>query len=146
MACISVASPDLLHPRLGHPNLSKLKKLVHSLSSLFIFNCESCQHGKHAHSSFSSLVNNRAKAPFSLVHSDVWGPSHVNSTLGFSYFFTFIDDFSRCTWLFLMKSGSELFSVFQTFTAEIKSQFGVPIRALRSDNAPEYFSSQFTTL
>jgi len=78
-------------------------------------------------------------------HSDVWGPNRVNSTLGLSYFVTFIDDFSRCTWLFLMKSRFELFSIFQTFTAEIKIQFGVSIRALRSDNAPERFSSQFTT-
>ena len=44
-----------------------------------------------------------------------------------------------------MNSRSELFSIFQTFTAEIKTQFGVSIRALRSDNSPEYFSSQFTT-
>jgi len=38
-----------------------------------------------------------------------------------------------------------LFSAFQTFTAKIKIQFGVSIRALHSDNAPKYFSSQFTT-
>ncbi|XP_052173347.1 ribonuclease II, chloroplastic/mitochondrial isoform X3 [Diospyros lotus] len=145
MACTSAASLNLLHSRLGHSSLSKLKKLVPSLSSLFIFDCESCQRGKHARSSFSSCVNNRVEAPFSLVQSDVWGPSRVNSTHGFSYFVTFIHNFSRCTWLFLMKSRSELFSVFQTFTAEIKTQFEVSIRTLRSDNAHEYFSSQFTT-
>lgn len=44
-----------------------------------------------------------------------------------------------------MKSRFELFSVFQKFIAEIKTQFGVSICALSSDNAPEYFSSQFTT-
>ena len=112
VACTSAASPDLLHYRLGHPSLSKLKKLVPSLSSLSMFNCESCQRGKHARHSFSRWVHNKAEAPFSLVHSDVWGPSRVNSTLGLSFLVTFIADFSRCTWLFLMKSRSKLFFIF----------------------------------
>ena len=78
------------------------------------------------------------------MHSNIWGPTRVDSTLDFSYFVTFIDDFSRCTWLFLIKSRSELFSVFQTFTVEIKTQFGISIRDFCSDNVPKYFSSQFT--
>ena len=42
VACTSITSPELLHHRLGHPSLSKFKKLVPSLSFLSIFNCESC--------------------------------------------------------------------------------------------------------
>ena len=42
-----------------------------------------------------------------------------------------------------MKNFSELFSIFQSFCAEIQTQFGVSVRHLRSDNAPEYMSSQF---
>lgn len=38
-----------------------------------------------------------------------------------------------------------MFSTFQTFTVEIKTQFGVSVCALHSNNTPEYFSSQFTT-
>jgi len=37
---------------------------------------------------------------------------------------TFIDDFSRCTWITLLKDRSELFGVFQMFCSEIKTQFG----------------------
>ncbi|RVW26225.1 Retrovirus-related Pol polyprotein from transposon RE2 [Vitis vinifera] len=40
-------------------------------------------------------LNNRAKSPFELVHTDVWGPCRTASTLGFQYFVTFIDDYSR---------------------------------------------------
>ena len=42
-----------------------------------------------------------------------------------------------------MKNRSELFSIFQTFHAEIQNQFGVSIRTFRSDNAREYLSSPF---
>jgi len=79
-------------------------------------------------------------SPFTLVHSDIWGPSRVKSNLGFQYFVTFIDDFSRCTWLFLMKNCFELFCIFQSFFNEIKNQFGVSIQILRNDNAREYLS------
>lgn len=63
------------------------------------------------------------------------------SNLGFQYFVTFVDDYSRVTWLYLMKNSSELFSVFSNFVIEIQTQFGCTIRLLCSGNALEYFSS-----
>ena len=81
---------------------------------------------------------------FDIVHSDIWGPSRISTTLGFQYFVTFIDDYSRCTWLFLMKNHFDLFPIFQKFYVEIHNQFGVRIKILRSDNAREYLSSSFT--
>ena len=45
-----------------------------------------------------------------------------------------------------MKNRSELFSIFQSFFNEIKNQFSVSIRILRSDNACEYLSQSFTLL
>ena len=65
------------------------------------------------------------------------------SPIGFKYFVTFVDDFSCVTWLYLMKSRSELFSHFTAFCAEIKTQFHVPIQILRSDNAKEYLLEPF---
>ena len=105
--------------------------------------CESCQFAKHHHISSSLRVNKRANAPFALVHSDVWGSCPVTSKTGFRYFVTFVDDYSRMTWLYLMKSRSELFSNFSAFCAEIHTQFNVPIQILRSDNAKEYMSETF---
>ena len=72
-------------------------------------------------------------------------PSRSTSTLRFRYFVTFIDDYCRCTWLFLMKTRVELFSIFQKFHAEICTQFNTYICILRSDNAKEYFSTPFSS-
>ncbi|RVW36296.1 Retrovirus-related Pol polyprotein from transposon RE2 [Vitis vinifera] len=41
--------------------------------------------GKHTRVSFPKRLNNRAKSPFELVHTDVWGPCRTASTLGFQY-------------------------------------------------------------
>lgn len=38
-----------------------------------------------------------------------------------------------------MKERSELYSIFKSFYMEIKTQFIVPVRIFRSNNAPEYY-------
>ena len=44
-----------------------------------------------------------------------------------------------------MKTRVELFSIFQKFHVEIRTQFNTSIRILRSDNAKEYFSTSFSS-
>nr|KYP52187.1 Retrovirus-related Pol polyprotein from transposon TNT 1-94 [Cajanus cajan] len=58
--CASIESPGLIHRRLGHPSLNKLKKMVPHLSRLESLECESCQLGKHVRASFPNSVNTRA--------------------------------------------------------------------------------------
>ncbi|XP_059625117.1 RNA polymerase sigma factor sigA isoform X1 [Cornus florida] len=145
VALQSSLSPFQWHCRLGHPSLQVLQRQVPSLSNLKFLSCEVCQLSKHHHVSFKSRVNNRVSSPFHLVHLDVWGPIKHSSINKFHYFVTFVDDYSRLTWLFMMKDRSELLLIFQKFRKEIKTQFGCPIRILRSDNAKEYSSTPFDT-
>ena len=114
-ACTSTEAHLLIHSRLGYPSLSKFGKLVTHFSSLSSLECESCQLGKHTCVSFPKRLDPRTKSLFELAYTDVWGASRFASTLGFRYFVTFIDDYSQCTWLFLMKTRVELFSIFQKF-------------------------------
>ena len=143
IACSGVTTPFETHCRLDHLSLPLLKKLCPQFSSLLSLDYESCQFAKHHHLSYSPRVNKRASAPFELVHSDVWGPCLVVSPIGFRYFVTFVDDYSRTTWLYLMKNRFELFSHFRAFCDEIHTQFHVYVQNLRSDNAKKYVSKQF---
>ena len=143
VTCSGVTTPFEMHCRLGHLSLPLLKKLCPQFSTLSSLECESCQFAKHHRLHSSPRVNKRASAPFELVHSDVWGPYSVVSPTGFRYFVTFVDDYSRTTWLYIMKNRFELFSYFRTFYAEIHTQFHVNVQSLRSDNAKEYVSKQF---
>ncbi|KAJ9561432.1 hypothetical protein OSB04_006592 [Centaurea solstitialis] len=144
LACSNSSSPLEVHCRLGHPSLHNLKKLCPEFSSLPSLQCESCQFSKHQRIHLSPRVSNkRASSPFELVHSDVWGPCPITSKLGFKYFVTFVNDYSRTTWLYFMKNRSEVFTHFCSLHAEIKTQFKVSIQTLRSDNAKEYLSQTF---
>ena len=117
--------------------------MVSRFSNLSSLECESCQLEKHTHVSFHNRLESYTKSHFELVHTDVWSLSQTTSTLGFRYFVTFIDDFPHCTWLFLMKSRTELFFVLQKFFVEIRNQFHTSICILRSDNALEYLFAPF---
>ena len=111
VSCLAAPSPKLIHDRLGHPNMSKLKKMVPGLSKLQRLECESSQLGRHARSSFPKQTEPQCISPFSTIHLDIWGLTHVIS-FGFRYFVTFIDEHSRCTWVYLMKDRSEILSIF----------------------------------
>ena len=57
---------------------------------------------------------------------------------GFKYFLTIVDDATRATWLFLMKSKSKVKPLFHSFYTMIATQFGLTIKAIRIDNAKEF--------
>ena len=71
--------------------------------------------------------------PLSLIHSDLWGPSPLVSRNGYSYYVTFIDHFSRFTWLYLLKSKGEVLSVFKSFKAMVENLLSCKIKILQSD-------------
>jgi transposase InsO family protein len=68
----------------------------------------------------------------------------MNSYNDYRYFVIFIDDFSRTTWLYLMKNKSEVFSHFQKFSNFIETQFNKKIKILRTDNGTEFINQNFS--
>jgi len=69
-----------------------------------------------------------------LVHIDIWGPFFVPSYSGYRFFLTIVDDYTRFTWLFLMKSKSETRAILTNFLAYVNTHFNIDIQTLRSNN------------
>ena len=59
----------------------------------------------------------------------------------FKYLVLFVDDFSRTSFLYLMKSKSEVPTIFKDFHMHVKTQFRSNIKVLRSDNGSEFMSN-----
>ena len=109
----------LWHLRLGHINLDRIDRLVKSgpLNELKVGTlpvCESCLEGKMTKRPFTGK-RFRAKEPLELIHSDVCGPMNVKARGGYEYYVTFIDDYSRYGYVYLMQRKSETFEKFKEF-------------------------------
>lgn len=134
------------HRRLGHLSFFVLRKMFPNFSySKYKFFCEPCQLPKYCRSIYPISNNNKSTIPFSLVHSDIWGPSSTNSLFEFCYFITFFVDCSRVTWVYLLKHKNDVYAAFQSFHNMVLTQFNAKVKILRSDNGGEYLSYEFTS-
>ena len=57
---------------------------------------------------------------------------------------TFVDDFSRKTWVYFLRHKNETFSYFKKFKALVEHQTGRKIKKLRTDNGLEFVDYEFT--
>ena len=53
---------------------------------------------------------------------------------------TFIDDYTRVSWIYLLKNKSDVSHIFPTFCTMVQNQFGTKIKKICSDNAHDYFN------
>jgi hypothetical protein len=132
------ASIELWHSRLSHVSLPRIQTLVSRglLGLVFSspFDCMPCQLGKQPALPFNNSES-ITSATFDLIHSDVWGPSLIPTVVGSRYFVIFVDDFSRYTWIYLMKNRSEVLTIYRDFAKMIQTQYSKAIKVFRSDNA-----------
>ena len=131
----------LWHRRMGHPSdrvVMMIPTFRNSSSSHNLHKvCEVCPQAKQHRHSFP-LSNSRASSKFELIHYDLWGPYRTLSTCGAQYFLSFVDDYTRGVWVYLLKSKTEVHSVFCSFLALVKQKFGVDVKYARSDNGIEF--------
>jgi hypothetical protein len=68
----------------------------------------------------------------SCFFSDVWGPV-IDSFGNKNYYVSFIDDYSKFTWLYLLRHKSEVFNFFQEFHTLVECMFNRKIITMQTD-------------
>lgn len=68
----------------------------------------------------------KVEKPLELVHTDVCGPIIVSARDGYEYYVTFINDYSRYEYVYLIHCKSETFDKFKEFRVEVEKQLGLP--------------------
>jgi transposase InsO family protein len=100
------------------------------------------------------LKGRTSRTPFqkgTAKQKDHWNSSILtcvaqsSSIRGYVYYVSFIDDYSRKTWIYFLKSKDEVFSKFKEFKALIENLSKRKIKILRSDNGGEYTSKEFVS-
>lgn len=138
----------LWHQILGHMSKKGLEVLLKrdqlpGLQSANLEFCERCLYGKQKRVNFLKDGHNLKEKPLELVHSDVFGPVEVSSLGGAKFFVTFLDDYTRKVWIYLMANKSEVFSKFKVFKALFENQRSHKIKCLKIDNGGEFCSLEF---
>ncbi|XP_022895254.1 uncharacterized protein LOC111409434 [Olea europaea var. sylvestris] len=59
------------------------------------------------------------------------------------YFLTIVDDYTRCTWIYLMHHKLEASTYITTFINLVETQFSLKVKTLRTDNGPEFTMKKF---
>ncbi|GKV33525.1 hypothetical protein SLEP1_g42028 [Rubroshorea leprosula] len=128
-------------------NLSSLqqKKMVNGLPHFDSPSkiCEICMVNKQHRDSFPKDRSWRAKQVLDLVHSDLCGPINPTSNGGKQYFITFVDDYSRKTWVYFLQTKSEALAAFKNFKVLAENEVGRSVKVLRTDRGGEFNSKEF---
>jgi histone deacetylase 1/2 len=139
---LSTRSPSAQwHARLGHPSSSIVQQILSS-NKISVSDkhdesvCDACQKGK-SHQLPYPKSTSVSSALLELIFSDVWGPAPV-SFGRYKYYVSFIDDFSKFTWIYLLKNKSDVFQKFRDFQQHVERLFDRKILAFQSDWGGEY--------
>ena len=130
-------SSEVWHSRLGHPAFPIVRHIVKSRNLPCLAEsksqsvCDSCQRAK-SHQLPYGVSTSVSTVPFELVFSDVWGPAPT-SVGRHEYYVSFIDDFSKYVWIYLLKKKSDVYQVFLNFQNFVERQFQCKIKTMQTD-------------
>ncbi|TYZ61547.1 hypothetical protein PybrP1_003632 [[Pythium] brassicae (nom. inval.)] len=110
--------------------------------------CAGCALAKMTRAPFAYQSGTIVKtaSPFEIVHGDVMGPMNSVSKGGARFVLTFIDDFSRCVFVYLIVLKALVFDRFLEFKRMVETQFGIKVKRIRTDNGTEIVNKRFNAL
>jgi GAG-pre-integrase domain/Integrase core domain len=135
-------SGALWHKRLDHISQQRITRLVQSeiLRPLNMSNlgpCIECAKGKQT--SMCKYTANRMMNVLELIHTDICGSFPTTTRNGHVYFMSFIDDYSRYGYIYLIKEKTQVLDTFKFFKSEVELQLNKRIKGVRSDCGGEYY-------
>ncbi|CAI7757526.1 unnamed protein product, partial [Closterium sp. NIES-53] len=147
----------LWHHRLGHPSLPRLRGMASRVlvSGLPRYvpplplgpapTCVPCAEGRQRAAPHSSEFP-PTKSLLQTLHMDVWGPARVRGQGHERYFLLVVDDYSRYTTVFPLRSKGEVTEVLidwiRVARLQLRERFGsdFPVLRLHSDRGGEFSS------
>ncbi|KAJ9552305.1 hypothetical protein OSB04_016350 [Centaurea solstitialis] len=134
----SVSESSLWHRRMCHMNFKNMNLLVKNNLVRGLpakeFSCDdhcvACLKGKQHKSSHRSKEVNTISSPLHLLHMDLFGPTNVMSIGKKSYRLVIVDDYSRFTWVYLLRTKDETSGLIKPFVIRMENKTN--LRVLRT--------------
>ncbi|CAI7767039.1 unnamed protein product [Closterium sp. NIES-53] len=157
-SCRALSHQTLLwHHRLGHPSVQRLcsmhrralvsglPRVLPPLPPLPAPPCLPCVEGRQRAAPHSSSFP-PTQAPLQTLHLDVWGPARVRGQDHERYFLLVVDDYTRYTTVFPLRTKGEVPDVLipwiRATRLQLRERFGTdfPVLRLHSDRGGEFSS------
>jgi hypothetical protein len=141
----NIPAKAIWHFRLGHVSINRMLLLKNMFPFITVDNngvCDVCHFSRQRKLPYN-VSTNKAHVPFELIHFDIWGPIATKSIHNHVFFLTVVDDYSRFTWITLMKHKSETRQHVIDFIKMIEVQHKSHVKIVRSDNGVEFLMPQF---
>ena len=152
-AHVAAVDLELLHRRLGHMGKTAMarlgkEELVRGLEGGVVGEmgvCRGCELGKPlAKPHPPKDASFRATKKLELVHADLAGPMRQESWGGARYLFVLVDDFSRKSWVILLKQKSDVEARLKEWKALVENESGESMVKFRTDNGGEFCSKSLS--
>ncbi|GJT16610.1 retrovirus-related pol polyprotein from transposon TNT 1-94 [Tanacetum coccineum] len=136
----------LWHRRLSHLNFGTINQLTsHDLVDglpKFKYNknhlCSACEQGKSKKASLPPKLVPSTESKLELLHMDLCGPMRVASINGKKYILVIVDDYSRYTWVYFLRTKDEAPDMIIDFVNQVQRNLKASILTIRTDNGTEF--------
>ena len=130
--CNSICLPneDIWHQRIRHASYKYLSIVskhesvlgIPKLSRVSNVMCGSCQLGKQSKAKHLGTQTFATFKPFELLHLDLMGPTGIESFGGMRYIMVMVHDFTRYTWVILLRSKSDAPEHIETLCTRLQNE------------------------
>ncbi|KAJ9542956.1 hypothetical protein OSB04_029462 [Centaurea solstitialis] len=142
----SLSESSLWHRRMCHMNFKNMNKLVKGNLVRGLpakdFSCHdhcvSCLQGKQHKSTNKFKEVNTISSPLQLLHMDLFGPTNIMSIGKKSYCLVIVDDYSRFTWVFFLRTKDETSGLIKPFVIRVENKTNLKVKVIRSYNGTEF--------
>ena len=101
--------------------------------------------GKQVKSKHPSVTEVQTLGPLELLHIDLMGPARVQSLGGKKYILVVVDDFTRYTWVVLLRDEVEALEKMIHLCKKLQVEKGTVIAKIRSDHEREFENTKLAT-
>ncbi|GJV04727.1 retrovirus-related pol polyprotein from transposon TNT 1-94 [Tanacetum coccineum] len=139
----------LWHKRLAYLNFKTINRLakqnlVIGLPSLVYSKDKpfsSCEKGKHHRANFKTKHTSSIKKCLHLLHMDLFRPVTPRSINHEKYTLVIVDEYSRYTWVYILKKKSQAPKTIMSFIKRVENQNDIKVKQLRTDNGTKFRNS-----
>ncbi|GJY22379.1 retrovirus-related pol polyprotein from transposon TNT 1-94 [Tanacetum coccineum] len=100
--------------------------------------CSACEQGKSKKVSLPPKLVPSTESKLELLHMDLCGPMRVASINGKKYILVIVDDYSRYTWVYFLRTKYEAPDMIIDFVNQVQRNLKAQILTIQTDNGTEF--------